>query len=773
MSSVRVTTNFKDNNGTDLGDKLVTKDYLISVYPEIGQQIGIPPELWTWGFGGTGLLGNNDTTNRSTPVTTFAGGTNWKQVSFGGNFTVAIKTDGTLWTWGANGQGQLGTNDTTIRSTPVTTFAGGTNWKQVSGGANHTAAIKTDGTLWTWGFGNSGRIGTNDGTNRSTPVTTFAGGTNWKQVSAGGFHTSAIKTDGTLWTFGANTNGQLGTNDLTTRFTPITTFAGGTNWKQVSSSIIFRQTLAIKTDGTLWSWGNGYAGQLGTDDTSDRLTPVTTFAGGTNWKQVSAGNSHTAAIKTDGTLWTWGSSVGVNAGLRLTPVTTFAGGTNWADTATTEPEDLYTLTAGTQYTAAIKTDGTLWTWGAGNFSGFIFTGHLGVNDLISRPTPVTTFAGGTNWKQVNSKQFHTAAIKTDGTLWTWGYGNVGRLGTNDTTNRLTPVTTFAGGTNWKQVSPGNLHTAAIKTDGTLWTWGANGQGQLGTNDTTIRSTPVTTFAGGTNWKQVSGGANHTAAIKTDGTLWTWGFGNSGRIGTNDGTNRSTPVTTFAGGTNWKQVSSAGAHTAAIKTDGTLWTWGLGGQGQLGTNDTTDRSTPVTTFAGGTNWKQVSGGNTHTAAIKTDGTLWTWGLGGQGQLGTNDLTNRLTPVTTFAGGTNWKQVSGGNTHTAALSDDGTNKELYLFGSNVPYQLGILDTFAIPNQVIGEFTNWKQVASGNTYTAAIKTDGTLWTWGTGTSGQLGTNELNNKFTPVTTFAGETNWKQVSAGINHTAAIKSVDF
>ena len=728
MSRVETTTNFRDSDGVDLGKKLITKDYLLSVYPEIGDKIGIPPELWTWGLNSTGQLGTNDTTNVSTPVTTFAGGTNWKQVSCGTLHTAAIKTDGTLWTWGFGYSGRLGNAVITgNRSTPVTTFAGGTNWKQVSSGNLHTAAIKTDGTLWTWGLGNSGQLGTNDTTNRSTPVTTFAGGTNWKQVSAGGFHTSAIKTDGTLWTFGINTNGQLGTNDLTARFTPITTFAGGTNWKQVSSSIIFRQTLAIKTDGTLWSWGNGYAGQLGTDDTSDRLTPVTTFAGGTNWKQVSGGNTHTAAIKTDGTLWTWGSSVGVNAGLRLTPVTTFAGGTNWADTATTEPEDLYTLTAGTQYTAAIKTDGTLWTWGAGNFSGFIFTGHLGVNDLISRPTPVTTFAGGTNWKQVNSKQYHTAAIKTDGTLWTWGYGNIGRLGNAQITNRSTPVTTFAGGTNWKQVSAGNFHTAAIKTDGTLWTWGSGFSGILG-NAVIIgnRSTPVTTFAGGTNWKQVSGGANHTAAIKTDGTLWTWGQ-------------------------NFSFI----------------------GSGQLGTNDTTNRSTPVTTFAGGTNWKQVSGGANHTAAIKTDGTLWSWGLNSTGQLGTNDITTRSTPVTTFAGGTNWKQVSAGINHTVALSDDGTNKELYLFGSNVPYQLGILDTFAIPNQVIGEFTNWKQVASGNTYTAAIKTDGTLWTWGANGPGQLGTNELNNKFTPVTTFAGGTDWKQVSSGNFHTAAIKSVDF
>ena len=130
-----------------------------------------------------------------------------------------------------------------------------------------------------------------------------------------------------------------------------------------------------------------------------------------------------------------------------------------------------------------------------------------------------------------------------------------------------------------------------------------------------RSTPITTFAGGTNWKQVRAGDQHTAAIKTDGTLWTWGLGNEGRLGNGVTTgNISTPVTTFAGGNNWKQVSISTQNTSAIKTDGTLWNWGWGANGVLGNAQTTNRSTPVTTFAGGTNWKQVSPGNTHTAAV---------------------------------------------------------------------------------------------------------------------------------------------------------------
>ena len=405
MSSIRVTTNFKDNFGTDLGDKLITKDYLMSVYPNIAQELGKTPELWTWGAGSLLQLGIMDTINRNTPVTTFVGGTNWKQVSSGGSHGAAIKTDGTLWTWGYGGNGRLGNGTLFGRSTPVTTFSGGTNWKQVAGGSNHTAAIKTDGTLWTWGTGSSGRLGNGVTTgNISTPVTTFAGGTNWKQVSSGGTYTAAIKTDGTLWT-----------------------------------------------------WGQGGSGRLGNGVTTGNIsTPVTTFAGGTNWKQVSAGNAHTSAIKTDGTLWTWGSG-------------------------------LY-----------------------GRLGNEIVTG----SSFIS--TPVTTFAGGTNWKQVSSSYSSTAAIKTDGTLWIWGLASSGRLGNGVTTGSIsTPVTTFAGGTNWKQVSCGSGNSGAIKTDGTLWTWGRNFYGQIGDATTIDRSTPVTTFTGGTNWKQVFANNFTSAILSTD------------------------------------------------------------------------------------------------------------------------------------------------------------------------------------------------------------------------------------------------------------------
>ena len=387
----------------DISSAYVTKEYLIDNYPNLAPSM-VTPALWLWGRNIVGQLGDNTLVNKSSPVQTIAGGTNWKQVSSGYS-GIAIKTDGTLWSWGLNGYGQLGDNTVVTKSSPVQVTGGGTNWKTVSGGVHHTAAIKTDGTLWTWGRNNYGQLGTNTITNRSSPgqmVATVS--TNWNKVFSGYSHTAAIKTDGTLWTWGYNYYGQLGINIVSAagkgNSSPVQISGGGTNWEQVSGG--YNHTTAIKTDGTLWSWGRNSYGQLGLNDITIRSSPVPVTGGGTDWKQVSGGSNHTAAIKTDGTLWTWGRNANGQLGDntivdKSTPVQVSGGGTNWK-----------TVSAGGNNIGAIKTDGTLWTWGQNAF------GQLGDNTIVSKSTPVQTITGGTNWKQVCCKKYHTAAISETG-----------------------------------------------------------------------------------------------------------------------------------------------------------------------------------------------------------------------------------------------------------------------------------------------------------------------------------------------------------------------
>ena len=370
----------------------------------------------------------------------------------------------------------------------------------------------------------------------------------------------------------------------------------------IKYSDFYGKTYIVVPIDTLYTWGFNSTGQLGDNSTVSRSSPGTTAGGGTTWCQTSLSGVHAAAIKTDGTLWTWGSNS---------------------------------------------------------------VGQLGDNSTVDRSSPGTTAGGGTTWCQVSGSS-HTAAVKTDGTLWTWGFNTSGQLGDNSITCRSSPVTTAGGGTTWCQVSSGGLHTAAIKSDGTLWTWGYNGSGRLGDNSLSTRSSPVTTAGGGTDWCQVSGGISHTAAVKTDGTLWTWGANFNGRLGDNSVASRRSPGTTAGGGTDWCQVSASSSNnTAAVKTDGTLWTWGVNTAGQLGNNSTVARSSPVTTAGGGTTWCQVSGGGSFSAAVKTDGTLWTWGCNGSGRLGDNSVVNRSSPGTTAGGGTTWRQAAAASCNMAAI------------------------------------------------------------------------------------------------------------
>lgn len=363
-----------------------------------------------------------------------------------------------------------------------------------------------------------------------------------------------------------------------------------------------------------------------------------------------------------------------------------------------------------------------------------------------------------------------------GSLWVWGLNSGGQLGDNTIASKSSPIQTTAGGTNWKQVGIGSGHAAAIKMDNTLWLWGENNYGQLGDNTLVPKSSPIQTIAGGTNWKQVVCGQRFAGAIKTNGQLWMWGMNSSGQLGNNAATNLSSPVQTVSGGIGWKQLAVGQTYSAAIKTDGTLWLWGANASGQLGRNNTTAVSSPVQTVAGGTNWKQVSTKYTTTAAIKTDGTLWVWGANTLGVLGNGvDVTNRSSPIQTIASGTNWKQVSVGGDHMGAIKTDGT---LWLWGRGTSGQLGNgVDSnhYSSPIQTIAGGTNWKQISIGGTnvgHSAAIKTDGTLWAWGSSLNGQLGRNDRTSISSPAQTVASGTNWKLLDTYTNSTVAVYFYD-
>jgi alpha-tubulin suppressor-like RCC1 family protein len=300
--------------------------------------------------------------------------------------------------------------------------------------------------LWLWGNNTAGQLGQGSTTPsaRSSPVRVGTL-TDWRQIAVGKNNILSLKTNGTLWAWGDNDFGQLGVGDITNRSSPVQVGAL-TDWNSISTAEDFSS--AIKNDGTLWMWGRNSFGQLGHGNTTSYSSPVQ-VGSLTNWKYISTGRQ----------------------------------------------------------TAAIKTDGTLWVWGSNDY------GQLGLNDRTNRSSPVQV-GTETDWKQVDAGiYFHIVAIKNNGTLWAWGGNTFGGLGLNDRTHRSSPVQ-VGSLTNWKLVSSGFYSTIATKTDGTAWSWGNNqSQVVLGLNDITNRSSPVQ-IGSLTNWKQVDMGEWTSGGIQS-------------------------------------------------------------------------------------------------------------------------------------------------------------------------------------------------------------------------------------------------------------------
>ena len=343
----------------------------------------------------------------------------WAAVSCGGGTTLGLMKNGTLWAWGGNSNGELGNGSSDYAAHPTPTEVGtDRNWAALSGGYDNTKALGKDGTLWAWGNNASGQLGLGTSGGWTDTLAQAGADTDWATVSSGVQITLALKKDGTLWAWGWNYYGQLGLGDTTDRDTP-TEVGADSDWATVSCGNEY--VLAVKTDGTLWAWGANGGGQLGlgTVDTDAHPTP-TEVGTDSDWATVSCGGAQTLALKTDGTLWAWGdNSVGelgvgtIDTAAHSTP-TEVGADSDWA-----------TVSCGNQSTLATKTDGTLWAWGDNLWA------ELGLGDTISRDIP-TEVGTDSSWATVSCDDTSTLALKANGTLWAWGANDGGQLGLGDT-----------------------------------------------------------------------------------------------------------------------------------------------------------------------------------------------------------------------------------------------------------------------------------------------------------------------------------------------------
>jgi alpha-tubulin suppressor-like RCC1 family protein len=344
-------------------------------------------------------------------------------------------------------------------------------------------------------------------------------------------------------------------------------------------------------------------------------------------------------------------------------------------------------------------------------------------------------------------------------LTSWG---IGPLGDGTINSRLVPTAIY-GGTNWSAIDAGADHTVAIGTDGSLWAWGRNSDGQLGVGDTAERLAPVR-VGSDHDWASVAASQQFTIARKSNGTLWAWGINDVFRLG---GSAADILVPTRVGNaSNWTKVSAGGFHVVATRSDGSLWAWGQNGFGQLGQGPP-DPVTVPTRIGSDLDWATVSAGQFHTMAIKTDGSLWAWGANFQSKLGDGTDVSRRQP-TRIGSDVDWATVSAGADHTVATK---TDRSLWAWGDNSYGQLGngTNTTLRAPTRI--GTSVWATIDAGFHHTMGIKTDGSLWAWGRNDFGQLGdgTQGFPNSRRVPTRIGTETNWAAVSATYSRTVALQ----
>lgn len=400
-------------------EQIATVDTDITSYSDITASGFSPTTYYYYRVKSYNDFSDSNYTNEACMVTVG----NWSKAVGGGNHTLGIKTNSTLWACGGNLYGQLGLGDTNTRITPDQ-IGSNSDWSTLAAGQSHTIGLNADSTIWTWGANGYGQLGVGDTTQRNTPAQ-IGTDSDWSMADAGKNHTLALKTNRTIWSCGDNQYGQLGLGFAGSPRTSPVPVGSNSDWDNFSAGD--DHSLACKTNRTLWAWGKNYSGQLGIAGSSTRNSP-TPIGTTSDWLTVSCGSEYTIALKTNSSIWAWGVNGYGQLGFgdttqRNTPAQIDTS-LNWSNIA-----------AGGSHTIARKTDGTIWVWGK-NDDGQLGLGDAGVDTQRITPAQIGT---DKDWVAITAGSDHTIASKTNSTIWTWGYNNAGQLGLGDLIDRSIPT----------------------------------------------------------------------------------------------------------------------------------------------------------------------------------------------------------------------------------------------------------------------------------------------------------------------------------------------
>lgn len=609
-------------------------------------------------------------------------GTTWQQPSTAGSSACATRSDGSLWCWGVGGM--LSPQE------PLRRIGLDTDWVKISNGDWNRCGIKRNGTLWCWGENSIGQVGdgTRDSRRQPTAVTTRE---KWLAVSASAGlgrsipyprppgiplpppqysqsygHTCGITEDAHLWCWGLNLTGQLGTGSFDDSALPQEVSGGGA-WRTVAAAP--EHTCGIKVDGSLWCWGSNQFGQLGVEDPRDQTAPQRVGDDFT-WIEVTVGEFHTCASRRDGSIWCAGRNDVGQLGIDSNPYQA-------------EPKlvlrGVTAVSATEMQTCAIRLDGSLWCSGLlgkvnqkrfiGNFAinvqrsilrhkpvaialpsgviaahvtGFSWGGMHGLHAICVLDQQARIWCQDVNYEEQDFLRFtsvqgqepwvslslgyrYSCGIRQDASLYCWSTGGGTNYSGFGQINLAAPQL-VDGSSPWTEVKVGYEHVCALNVEHELWCWGRNAEGQLGLGhlDTMDASAPLRA-APKTKWRTVATGSKHTCSISRTDLLWCWGDNSAGQLGIGAGRSQSPEPTRVAKTATWASVSAEGDSTCAIRTDSSLWCWGV-----IGENSTIQYE-PLQ-VGNETGWTSVVVSYGHQCATKADGDLYCWGRNDYGQIG---------------------------------------------------------------------------------------------------------------------------------------------
>ena len=716
---------------------------------------------------------------------------------------VALKADGTVWTWGNNGSGQLGTGNRNSSATPVQVTAL-ENIIDISIGYNNTFAVKDDGTVWGFGYNGYGNLGDGTTSERVLPVQVLREDgialENIVKVSAGMKRTVALDVEGNVWVWGKDYAKAARKLQTLANIVDISeNYAVDQNGKVykiadasqlevenvIKISESYSHIVLLRNDGKAYSFGDNSKGELGIGNTKNVDVPtLIKNASGTddlqNILEIKAGKEFSMALLKDKTVYIWGS----NSNYKLTTMQE----TNQVLPKQNEKINALAIEAGVENGAYIDNDGFVYTWGLGTYGNIgnklynttATPTLVGREEVVLDTNNIYLHVGEKHTIEVSNKTFNVlrdiedtsvnkyesanskiASVNNNGEVVANKEGKTTIVVTKEGTNysRIAQVTVLA---NEVEIEPMALtvgsHTVILKADGTVWSYGVNSSYELGDGTTTSSDMPVKVkFPEGITIKQIAIGNSHNLALDTDGNVWGWGANSNNALGVT----AKTPVKLKL--SNIKKIAANNDQSMALTNDGYVYVWGLNNNGELGTR-TYEAVKEPTLLPYVNNILDISLGKNHSLLLTTNGKVLTTGLNAYGQTGKAEgksNTFEELNLNSLIG-----RISAGDNHSVLLTVKG---EVYTFGLNSKGQLGLgnNENVTIPTKV-KNINNIMMVSAGKSQTLLLDEDRNIYSTGSNEQGELGigTNENSNTFTKITSI---NDFIAISAGNTYNVAIR----